>query len=550
MARVPSGIETIEFDCIVIGAGVNGAGIARDAAMRGLRVLLLEKGDICSGTSAWSTRLIHGGLRYLEYGEIGLVRESLRERETLLKIAPHLVRPLRIQIPIYSRARRGTFTINAGMLAYDLLSMGKSLERYHSLSREQTLSHVPGLNPDGLKGAVVYYDAQVEYAERLVLENVLSAKEHGSTVITYARVDRFIIEGGVLNGLEFVDEMGGGGRYVARAPVTVNASGPWVDSLLKGIGSSNERLIGGTKGSHIVVEAFQGAPSAALYLEAGQDGRPFFVIPWNGEYLIGTTDSRYDGDPDGVEATADEIEYLLRETNRAIPSAALTHDSILFTYSGIRPLAYHAAKAEKSITRKHFLRDHSPALPGLISIVGGKLTTYRSLSEQTVDAVFKKLARSSPDCETAHVPLPGAGYEKPIDGIKSFDKLHESSAKRLLRIYGTRAREVLDIARTHEDLTRTLTPATEAIGAEVLFAFRTEMAETLSDCLMRRTMIGLSPSMGVGEDVAASEIARKHLGWTAKRAAQEVRDYRGQLARFHPRVLRKILVPKASSNAL
>src|ERR687883_1575604 len=203
--QIPPEIEEREFDAVIIGAGINGAGIARDAALRGLKVLLLDQGDISSGTTSWSTRLIHGGLRYLEHGEIGLVRESLRERERLLHVAPHLVKPLSLLIPIYKQNRRGRLTIRAGMILYDLLSFDKSLNRHRMLSREEARTRAPGLNSKGLLGAALYYDAQVEYAERLVLENVLSAIEHGATALTYTRVDEFIIEDGVVRGLKFTD---------------------------------------------------------------------------------------------------------------------------------------------------------------------------------------------------------------------------------------------------------------------------------------------------------------------------------------------------------
>src|SRR5215213_1993621 len=225
VGNISTEIEESPFDLIVIGAGINGAGIARDAAMRGLRVLLLDKGDISSGTTGWSTRLIHGGLRYLEHAELGLVRESLRERERLFQIAPHLVRPLAMIIPIYSGARRGPLMIRAGMIVYDLLSLDKSLDRHHMLSRAETIKRAPGLRTEGLRGAALYYDAQVEYAERLVLENVLSAREHGATIQTYARVERFIIDGDRVRGVEFTD-LTAGGRRRARAAVTVNVSGP------------------------------------------------------------------------------------------------------------------------------------------------------------------------------------------------------------------------------------------------------------------------------------------------------------------------------------
>ena len=393
-----------QFDVVIIGAGINGAGIARDAAMRGLSVLLVDKSDIGTGTTSASTRLIHGGLRYLEHYEFGLVRESLRERETLLKIAPHLVRPLPITIPIYKHSRRGRATIRAGMIAYDLLSIGKSLPRHRMLSRGETLKQSPGLNPEGLLGSALYFDAQVEFPERLVLENVLAARGHGAEVLTYTPVTNFRGEGDSVSGVEFVSE---GLSQFARAAVVINAAGPWVDRLLERAPVQSPRLIGGTKGSHMVVSPFPGAPTTAIYIEARSDRRPFFIIPWNGKYLIGTTDVRFEDDPDDVRSEPWEIDYLLSETNLAFPSAQLTRDRILFTYAGVRPLARTDDKDEQSITRRHFICEH-PQLKNLLSIVGGKLTTYRNLAEECVDLIFRKLGRSSPPCTTAKEVLPGA----------------------------------------------------------------------------------------------------------------------------------------------
>jgi glycerol-3-phosphate dehydrogenase len=538
------------FDVIIIGAGVNGAGIARDAAMRGLRVLLLDKEDIGGGTTAASTRLIHGGLRYLEHMEFGLVRESLRERERLLRIAPHLVKPLPMLIPIYAGRKRGPWMIRAGMTLYDLLSYDKSLARHRILSREQTLEREPGVRPDGLLNAAVYYDAQVEYAERLALENVLSAREHGAVVRTYARVDAGIMRGDALCGVEFTD-LRRDSKESAFAPITVNAAGPWVDQVLRGLGYRADRMIGGTKGSHIVVRQFPGAPASGIYAEAIADGRPFFILPWNGQYLIGTTDSRYFGDLDRVEATEDEIAYLVNETNRLIPAAGLDRESVLFTYSGVRPLPYSPSEAESAITRKHIVHDHSRdrdgAINGLLSIVGGKLTTYRSLSEQVVDLVFKKevaqtvslrggaeaVSGSVPACRTAEVPLPGAAVGDFADFARDFKARHrlpDPITDHLLRVYGARADLVVEIAKEATDLMTPLTSETTTIGAEVLFAFQSEMAVTLGDVLLRRTMAGLGSSAGVGEDEAAAAVARKYLGWDEGRAEEEVARYRKGIA--------------------
>jgi glycerol-3-phosphate dehydrogenase len=527
------------FDLIIIGAGINGAGIARDAAMRGLKVLLLDKGDIGGGTSSWSTRLIHGGLRYLEHGEIRLVRESLREREILFRIAPHLVRPLPILIPIYRNARRGRWTIRAGMIAYDALSQGKSLPRHRMFSRAEALARAPGLNPTGLLGAALYHDAQVEFAERLVLENALAAKEHGASIATYARVDKLTVEQGCVRGVEFTDLLTHETRS-ALASIIVNAAGPWVDQVVAGLGEP--RMIGGTKGSHVVVGPFPGAPVTALYVEAESDRRPFFVIPWNNNYLIGTTDIRFEGDLDHVEISQDEIDYLLKETNRIIPGAGLSCDSILFTYSGVRPLAYTSDRDEQSITRRHFIRDHAQRLSGLISIIGGKLTTHRSLSERAVDLVFRKLRRPVPGCATHQTPLPGAStpdFKAFTKEFKVESKLPLAVSERLLRIYGTRAPGVLKLAVEDPALAEIFSPTTGAIAAEVVFSFQNELAKTLTDCLLRRTMAGLIGLGGLSEAKAAARIAQDYLGWSNDRARSEVDEYRTQVERFNVNVRRE-----------
>ncbi|MDP9350618.1 MAG: glycerol-3-phosphate dehydrogenase [Chloroflexota bacterium] len=530
--------EGREFDVVVIGAGINGAGIARDAAMRGLRVLLLDKADISSGTTSWSTRLIHGGLRYLEHREIGLVRESLREREKLLRIAPHLVKPLPLVIPIYKGDKRGPLLVRIGMLAYDLLSFDKSLESHRMLSHAEALEAVPGLNPEGLRAAAVYYDGQVEYAERLAVENAISAHNHGAVVLTYARVDKLVHEGGAIRGVEFTDLLNNTTCSV-RAAVTINVAGPWMDEVLAGVAWPGEKMIGGTKGSHIIVNPFPGAPTDALYVEAREDQRPYFIVPWNDLYLIGTTDVRYSGDLDYVQADEDEIQYLIAETNRVIPQANLTRDEVLYTYSGIRPLPSQEFGREGEISRRHFIHDHAPELGGFISIVGGKLTTYRNLAEQTVDAVCSKLGRNPPRSRTARVALPGAVRLSTafVERLQKRGPVSRLTAQHLQRTYGARALEVLDMAGDDPALLEVFSPETGAIGAEVLLALRRELAQTLADVLLRRTMVGIGPAVGVGADRAAAELACRYLGWDDARAAREVAEYREYIRRFHPRSL-------------
>lgn len=524
--------ETV-FDVIIIGAGINGAGVARDAAMRGLKVLLLDKGDVSSGTTSWSTRLIHGGLRYLEYGELGLVRESLRERETLFQIAFHLVSPLPILIPIYEGQKRGPKAVRAGLIAYDLLSWTKTLPRHRMLTRATALKQHPAINAEGLQAAAFYYDAQVEFAERLVVENVLSAKEQGAVIATYAKVSELIVHKRSIRGVAGTLLLSGE-MFTARAPIVINASGPWVDEVLAGTAATSRKLIGGTKGSHLIVGPFTAAPTTAVYVEAKADRRPFFIIPWNEKYLIGTTDIRYQGDLDQVQIDESEINYLLSETNRVIPKAGLSRDSILYTYSGVRPLPFTEEEDEPSITRRHSIHTHEH-LNGLISLVGGKLTTYRSFSEQTVNLIFRKLRRRTRECMTSLVPLPGVGnrnFKTISDRLKRIYGLTSQTSERLTRIYGTRASDVLQTAGSNKWLLEVIDPETQAIGAEVVFSFQHEMAQTLADCLLRRTMVGLNSSLGIGSDEAAAEVAQRSLGWSDDRARAELISYRSHVKRF------------------
>ena len=367
------------FDVAVIGAGINGAGIARDAALRGLKVIVLDKNDMCSGCSAISSRLVHGGLRYLEYGEIPLVFESLHERRYLRLTAPHLVVPLRMCIPIYRGARRGPLLIRLGMIAYDLLSWRKAIPRHQMLSAAGIRESEPGVASEGLRAAACYYDAQVTYAERLVLENLLAAKSAGAEIRTHSEVIRIDVERGEVVAVTYRHPSGEEVRVPVR--LVVNAAGPWVDEVLDVIPTSTRRLIGGTKGSHIIVGRFNGAPRAAFYVEAAADGRPFFIIPWNGQFLIGTTDIRYDGDLDKVRASDAEVDYLLTETNRVFPQASLTRADIHFAYAGVRPLPRKEKGPDSAITRRHSIRENSDIAKKAREFAGKLVPQGATLSE-------------------------------------------------------------------------------------------------------------------------------------------------------------------------
>ncbi len=530
------------FDIIVIGAGINGAGVAREAALRGMRVLLLDKGDVGSGTSAWPTRLIHGGLRYLEYGEVGLVRESLRERERLLHNAPHLVHPLPLIIPIYEGDTRRPLTIRAGMVAYDALSLDKTLPRHRMLDRASTLRRLPGLSGDRLLAGALYYDAQVEYTERLVLENALDAVWRGASLRTYHRVDHISTWGNRVTGVSGADVLTGS-RFHAAAPTVINVAGPWVDQVLAGLERAPATpLMGGTKGTHLVVDPFPGAPGTGVYAEAQVQHRPFFVIPWNDAYLIGTTDTRYTGDLDYVTATDDEIAWMLQEVNTLFPGADLTAENVQFSYAGIRPLPSAPGKSEGAVTRRHMLVDHANRgeTEGLYSVVGGKLTTYRELAEHAIDAVERAGEKDPQRSATPALPLPGAPVNQDWQAFRaqflSQSPLPLCTSEHLLRVYGTRASDVVDFAR-ERGLDTVIDADSGAIAAEVPWAFDQEHARTLADVVARRTMVGLGPTAGVGPDEAIASVAVQHLGWDKPRADQEVAAYREWVRRYQPRTL-------------
>jgi glycerol-3-phosphate dehydrogenase len=532
-------IQNTAYDVIIIGGGINGAGTARDAALRGLKTLLIEKNDFASGTTSWSTRLVHGGLRYLEYFEFHLVRESLREREILLQSAPHLVKPIQMTIPIYHGGSRSYWEIQAGMLLYDILSFDKTLLAHRMLSSTKFRQHFRTAGDDGLAGAAQYFDGQAEYAERLCLENICSAVDAGATVLNYVAVTDIQISGDRISSLTCTDQLTDQTLTVpvGDRTVVINTSGPWVDRVCQ-LGRQGDRSrpmaksrkIGGTKGSHIIVDAFPGAPDTAFYVEARTDGRPFFIVPWLGMYLIGTTDLRYDGDLDRVKADNDEIDYLLRETNRIFPPAGLTRQDVKFTYSGVRPLPYSDSRNAGSITRNHILFDHQrDGIGNLISLIGGKLTTYRRVGEEMVDAVCRKTQRTITPSPTRTTPLPGA--IKPQDPRIETAIAHYSgyvsraSIHHLFRVYGARAVDVLGLVEEAPDLAERLLPDLPDIRAQVVYAVQSEYAHTLVDICRRRTTLAMRRNYGFDVLPAIVETLMNHCGWQDDQCNQQLADY-------------------------
>lgn len=534
-------IQRRDYDVLVIGGGVNGAATARDAALRGLSVLLIEKNDFAGGTTSWSTRLVHGGLRYLEYFEFNLVRESLREREILLRCAPHLVKPIQMTIPIYGSGARSYWEIQAGMILYDVLSYDKTLPNHRMLSKAKLRQLFRAVDHDDAKGAAQYYDGQAEHAERLCLEIVLDAEAAGADVLNYATVTGLKREGDRLTGITAYDQINDEEFSVAlpEHAVVVNTSGPWVDRVL-GLGQRDgetapigkDRKIGGTKGSHIIVDSFPGAPhNTALYVEAKSDGRPFFIVPWCGQYLIGTTDLKYSGDLDRVKADDDEIDYLITETNRVLPTARLTREDIKFTYSGIRPLPYAEGKKAGSITRAHILYDHTKeGVSNLISLIGGKLTTHRQVGEEMADWAQKKMGQAVTASPTRHRPLPGCIWPDDERIETAYERygsqIGTDTLDYLFGVYGSRATEILALIDDAPDLAERLLDTHPNIRAEAVYAVRQEKAHTVLDITRRRTILAMNANYGFDALPAILETLRQHCGWNDEKCQQQTRDYK------------------------
>jgi glycerol-3-phosphate dehydrogenase len=535
-------------DILVIGGGVNGLAVAREASSRGCITAVVEAEDFGAGTSGTSSRLIHGGIRYLENLEFHLVRESLRERERLLHTAAHLVKPFPLLIPFYRHNQRSGFIMRLGMFLYDVLSFDKSTPAHKSLSAGTVRTEYPGLESDDLYGAVLYYDAQVANAERLCIEQALDVANFGGRVHNHMKVTKLESAEDGLN--VWLTDTLTGKAALQPARVVVNAAGPWVDMVLSSAEEESPRLIGGTKGSHMTVGPFPGAPTTGVHYEAISDGRAILVLPLpDGNYLIGSTDIFFEGDPAEAVMSDEEIAYLLNEVNTLIPGARLTSASVLHTVSGVRPLPHSpAAKSAAQVSRNHHVSAH-PTTRKLFSISGGKLTTHRALGELTMNVIERRTRNRSPriwqrlrkpaKAGTRNLKLPGARSANWAQFQKAFldqTKLSTPTAQRLLGLYGVRAAKVEELIRENPPLAATLPGHDNAVGAEVVLAVREEFAQSLSDIVARRMLLSWSDDAGLAAIEAVAEIAAPELQWDETRKQQEVEDYRQWIRHRRPRV--------------
>lgn len=484
------------FDLLVIGGGITGCGVARDAAMRGLKVALVERDDLASGTSGRSSRLVHGGIRYLEHGQLHLVYESIRERQTLLRIAPHLVKPLAFTWPIYRGARVGKVRLSAGLLAYYVMAGGRS-RRHSTLDVRETLEREPSLESAGLTGGAVYYDACTDDA-RLTVANAIAAQQNGATVVSHARVTAILQDHGKAVGA-VVKSQHSDETHQVRARVIVNATGVWDNEFTT---DNRARRHRGSKGAHISVPRERIGNRDALTLISPIDGRVMFCLPAGSQAIVGTTDTWTDESPESVHASAADVDYLLRSANAYFPRAQLTRGDVVCAWAGIRPLASATASNPTAVSREHsIVTDGS----GVVNVTGGKLTTYRSMAAEIVDRVQQSLGHEQERAPTDSVELPGA----------------------------ERASEIARLEGEDRRLSEPLVPGLPHTGAHLVYGVTKEMALDLSDLLIRRVHLAFETrDHGVSVAARAADIVAPLLGWDDQTKSARVRGYTQEVGRM------------------
>src|SRR5206468_2187973 len=529
-AALASMVET-PVDVLIIGGGITGAGIARDAVLRGFRTALVDKADFGAGTSSHSSRLIHGGIRYLEQGAFRLVFEARHERRVLLTIAPHLVRPLAFLFPVYRGGRIPAWKLRAGMWLYDLLSAFRNV-RWHRWLRATKVRRVePGLRDRGLIGAALYYDAQTDDA-RLVIATVRSALRAGALAANYVETTALLKPDGRIRGAVVRDVLTGQTATI-RAQVVVNATGPWSDRLRRLDDPHAPAILRLTKGAHVTVPRRRLANEHAVTLFSPIDGRVMFVLPWGDLSYIGTTDTDADSSPDSPGVTAADVTYLLRSANAAFPDAHLTAKDVVSVWAGLRPLLRQDKQTNPSgVSREHQVIE-SPH--GLITIAGGKLTTYRVMARDVVDRVGKRLRELDGRSvagrpPTDRLPLPGgeaAELQILIEAARARGA-SEVTAQHLIAYYGSEAAAVLNLVERERALGAPMVRGRPEIWAEVVYAVEREMAMRVQDVMIRRLHL-FYETRDQARDVVAAVAARMKqlLGWDDVREAEELRDYFG-----------------------
>jgi glycerol-3-phosphate dehydrogenase len=535
-----------EVDVVVIGGGITGAGIVRDAARRGLRAVLFEQNDIAYGTSSRSSKLIHGGLRYLESYEFSLVFESVSERRVILDLAPHLVNPLAFLFPVYKGARKSLRMISAGMWLYDGLALFRSPKRHRTLKPHDVAREEPMLRQEGLQGAPLYYDCSTDDA-RLTLETVIDAVENGAVVVNWARVDALTKnDQGRVSGVVVRNVRDGRLREV-KAHTVINATGPWTDEVLAMSGPRAGKMLRPTKGIHIVVERDRLPVEHAVVLFHPTDKRVLFALPWGERTYVGTTDTDYDGAPGEEYATLDDVDYLIAAANHYFPNNLIDRDDVISTWAGLRPLIQPEAEvgemAESQVSREHQIHIGED---GLITIAGGKLTTYRKMAKECVDTAVQILKLSGvlpPDIQSAQTfkfPLPGAvGWPEDDDHEKVAEQIGEvcecdlshATRRHLVDTYGMRALALAELCAKNPKLVEPIVPGRIEIMAQVDYGVREELAASVSDIMIRRTQIFFRDhEQGLQSVEKVADRMASLIGWSAEERAKSIEGYEHEVA--------------------
>lgn len=531
------------FDLVVIGGGITGVGVARDAALRGLRVCLFERGDYASGTSSKSSKMIHGGLRYLEHAELGLVFESVSERLVQTRVAPHLVRPLPFLIPIYKGARPGFETMNLGLWIYDSLALFRAPGLHKAIrGASHALALEPLLRPEGLRGVLKYFDCTTDDA-RLVLENALDAIALGATCHTYTEVLEFVRHADRRIAGVVVRDRLTNHQWTVETKAVVLAAGPWTDELLRRFEVPFDRpMLRRTKGVHIVLPHDRLPLSRAITLLSPVDGRVMFALPWRERTILGTTDTDFTGTADEVAADAEDVKYLCESGNGYFPGVNLVPADVITTWAGLRPLIAAPPDVDESaVSREHEV----VATPdGLVIIAGGKLTTYRRMARQTVDKAVEVLRDLGTEPElhkasTKQRPLPGAvGMETcNLEGVAAIGRalisrygLDVDTATHLCGVYGSRALDLGAAIANDRSLATRLDPELPYVWAEIDFAARSDLARTLEDVLGRRVpLLLVSRDQGLRICKQVADRLAAICGWDETTTSAMIDEYRAEV---------------------
>ncbi|MGA9900150.1 MAG: glycerol-3-phosphate dehydrogenase/oxidase [Terriglobales bacterium] len=532
-------LNDAHFDVAVIGGGINGVAIARECARAGRSTLLVEQDDFAAGTTSRSTRIIHGGLRYLEHGDLAQVRESLRARRQLLEQYPYLVRRLEFLLALSEKSRRSALAVRAGLWLYRRMGA-------QEVSGASELHHLEELlDGDRPFSIFSFDDAQCEFPERLVAEWLMEAVRAGCMVRNHAQVLSVEVGRGKVSGLRLRDQVGGTEESV-RATWIINATGPWADQLCERSSIRTEHpMVGGVRGSHIVLRKFAGAPEAAVYSEA-VDGRPFFVIPWNEQLLVGTTEVGDTGDPGKVQPSAQEIEYLLRSVQGLYPRARVSAGDVGCAFAGVRPLPYSPGADLSGLSRRHSLHDHSAeGAAGMVSVIGGKLTTAASLARECValigvakiDVTKTGVAKTGVAAPPLQIAVADGSHvddwlERKIAEVAESGNISRDSARGLVEWYGQQSLAIASAARNRPELQAPLCPHTNHMVAEAVHALTQEFAVTLGDVLLRRVPVALGACWSLECSREASGRVGAAMGWGERRTAAAREEFESERERF------------------